>query len=80
MDKYLIKKRPLEGSSMGSKPTPTTSNQECSQPPSSSSKKVCSEFQIENLILDPGLRPSITSYHVNNQDRIRRVYLQKGHC
>ncbi|KAI0518833.1 hypothetical protein KFK09_006269 [Dendrobium nobile] len=36
------------------------------------------EIDIENLPANPGLRPSIWSYDVNDRDRVRRAYLLKG--
>ncbi|KAI0520270.1 hypothetical protein KFK09_007741 [Dendrobium nobile] len=36
------------------------------------------EIDIDNLPADPGLRPSIWSYDVNDRDRVRRAYLLKG--
>ena len=38
------------------------------------------EFNPTNLHADPGLRPSITSYHPNVQDDVRMTYLQRGPC
>ena len=45
-----------------------------------SSKRICVDFNLENLPSNPGLRENISSYHPNNHDEIRRYYLQKGHC
>ncbi|KAI0510290.1 hypothetical protein KFK09_010891 [Dendrobium nobile] len=36
------------------------------------------EIDIDNLPADPGLRPSIWSYDVNDRDGVRRAYLLKG--
>ena len=33
-----------------------------------------------DFLLDHGLRDNISSYHPNDQDEIRKYYLQKGHC
>jgi hypothetical protein len=33
---------------------------------------------LNNLSLNPGLLEKISSYHSNNQDNIRRAYIQKG--
>ena len=76
MDKYLIKrskKRTSEQSSVGEKPI-------SNETPSSSSKKISLEFNPEELIFDPGLRPPIASYDVNEHDKIRRAYLSKPPC
>ena len=43
---------------------------------SSSSKRIC--VDLNNLPSDPGLREKISSYHPNDQDNIRRAYIQKG--
>ena len=67
MDKYLIRKPHTEDSSLV-------------QNSSSSSKRICVDFNLENLPSDPGLWEKISSYHPNNHDEIRRYYLQKGHC
>ena len=48
------------------------------QDSSSSSKQIC--VDLNNLPSDPGLREKISSYYPNDQDNIRRVYLQKGPC
>ena len=45
---------------------------------SSSSKRIC--VDLNNLPSDPGLREPISSYHPNDQDNIRRAYIQKGPC
>ena len=50
------------------------------QDSSSSSKRICVDFNLENLPSDPGLRQKILSYHPNNHDEIRRYYLTKGPC
>ena len=50
------------------------------QDSSSSSKRICVDFNLENLPLDPRLREKISSYHPNNHNEIRRYYLQKGSC
>ena len=50
------------------------------QDSSLSSKWIRVEFNLENLLSDPGLRQKISSYHPNNYDEIRRYYLQKGPC
>ena len=47
---------------------------------SSSSKRIHVDFNLENLLLDPGLRQKISSYHPNNHAEIRRHYLIKGPC
>ncbi|KAH7679324.1 Ribonuclease H-like protein [Dioscorea alata] len=38
------------------------------------------EVDLKNLPADPGLRPLISIYHPNDQDKVRRAYLQKGPC
>ena len=48
--------------------------------PSSSSKKISLEFNPKELISNPGLRPPIASYDVNECDKIRRAYLSKPPC
>ena len=58
MDKYLIRK-------------PHTQDSFPVQDSSSSSKRICVDFNLENLS---------SSYHLNNRDEIRRYYLQKGSC
>jgi hypothetical protein len=45
---------------------------------SSSSKRIC--VDLNNLPSDPRLREKISSYHPNDQDNIRRAYIQKGPC
>jgi hypothetical protein len=30
--------------------------------------------------VDPGLRKNISEYHHNDQDEIRKAYMQKGSC
>ena len=67
MDKYLIRKSCTQDSS------PV-------QDSSSSSKRICVDFNLENLHSDPGQQEKISSYHPNNHDEIRRFYLQKGPC
>ena len=67
MDKYLIRK-------------PCTQDSSSVQDSSSSSKRICVDFNLENFPSDPGLRENVSSYHLNNHDEIRRYYLQKGPC
>jgi hypothetical protein len=64
MDKFLIRK-----------PQDSSSSQEKQ---SSSSKRIC--VDLNNLPSDPGLREKISFYHPNDQDNIRRAYIQKGPC
>ena len=73
MDKYLIKrskKRTFKQSSVENK---LISN----ETPSSNLKKISLEYNPEELISNPSLRPSIASYDVNECDKIRRAYLSK---
>ena len=45
--------------------------------------KICdkrSRVDLNNLPSDLGLRPKISYYHPNDQEEIRRVYIQKGPC
>ena len=67
MDKYLIRK-------------PRTQDSTPAQDSSSSSKRICVDFNLESLPLDLGLWQKISSYHPNNHDEIRRYYLTKDHC
>ena len=67
MDKYLIRK-------------PHTQDSTLVQDSSSFSKRICVDFNLENLPSDLGLWEKISSYHPNNHDEIRRYYLQKGPC
>ena len=50
------------------------------QDSSSSSKRICVDFNLENIPSEPRLREKISSYHPNNHYKIRRFYLQKGPC
>ncbi|KAK1379763.1 putative transcription factor and/or regulators TTF-type(Zn) family [Heracleum sosnowskyi] len=38
------------------------------------------QVELSSLIADPGLRISISQYHPNIRDQVRRAYLQKGPC
>ncbi|KAJ9543702.1 hypothetical protein OSB04_023409 [Centaurea solstitialis] len=38
------------------------------------------KVDLDSLPADPGQRPSMEVYHVNQRDEIRRHYLQKGPC
>ena len=38
------------------------------------------EVDLANLPSDPGLRPKISDYDPNDQDVVRRAYLQRGPC
>ncbi|KAJ9539525.1 hypothetical protein OSB04_032258 [Centaurea solstitialis] len=38
------------------------------------------KIDLDSLPADPGQRPSMEVYHVNQRDEIRRHYLQKGPC
>ena len=67
MDKYLIRK-------------PHTQNSSPVQDSSSSSKQIRVDFNLENFSANLGLQEKISSYHPNNHDEIRRIYLQKGLC
>ena len=65
MDKYLIRKPRTQDSSLVQ---------------DSSSKWIRVDFNLENLLSNPGLQQKISSYHPNNHDKIRRYYLTKGPC
>ena len=63
MDKFLTKR-------------PRSSSEHCGS--SSQQQQPHVEINLNELPSDPGLRPRITTYHPNDQDKIRRAYLQKG--
>ncbi|KAF8393116.1 hypothetical protein HHK36_021357 [Tetracentron sinense] len=44
------------------------------------SKSIQPEVNLTDLPADPGLRIRISNYNPNDQDEIRRLYLQKGPC
>ena len=73
MDKYLIRKPCTQDSSPVQDSFPVQNS-------SSSSKRICVDFNLENLHSDPRLREEISFYHPNNHDEIRRHYLTKGPC
>ena len=73
MDKYLIRKPHTQDSSL-------VQDSSHVQDSSSSSKRIRVDFNLENLLSDPGLQQKISSYHPNNHDEIRRHYLTKGPC
>ena len=68
MEKFLIRK-PQDSSSTQEKQSDYNSRP-------NSSKRIC--VDLNNLPSDPGLREKISSYHPNDQDNIRRAYIQKG--
>ena len=85
MDKYLIRKLRTQDSSPMQDSSPVQDSfpvQDSSpvQDSTSSSKRIRVDFDLENLLSDPGLRQKISSYHPNNHDEIRRHYLTKGPC
>ncbi|KAL7132312.1 hypothetical protein ABFS83_12G065000 [Erythranthe nasuta] len=45
-----------------------------------SSNKPLQEINLEDLPADPGQRHGILQYNVNDRDRVRTAYLQKGPC
>jgi hypothetical protein len=49
-----------------------------SSPPPPSQSSAPSVYDINRLPHDPGERQPISSYHVNDQDAIRRAYILKG--
>ncbi|XP_029151657.1 uncharacterized protein [Arachis hypogaea] len=67
MEKYFKRTSSLE---IGSQNNSSTS----------SNKRRFLEFEVDNLIADPGQRPKISSYHPNDRDKVRCAYLQKGPC
>lgn len=74
MDKFFIRK-----SSMTSEETSQRqiTNQEQVH---ASSKKSRIETDLNDLPSDPGLRIKISAYDPNDQEKVRRAYLQKGPC
>ncbi|XP_012835791.1 PREDICTED: zinc finger MYM-type protein 1-like [Erythranthe guttata] len=46
----------------------------------SSSNQTLMEINLEDIPADPGQRPGILQYNINDRDRVRRAYLQKGPC
>ncbi|XP_025636151.1 uncharacterized protein [Arachis hypogaea] len=67
MEKYFKRTSSLE---IGSQNNSSTS----------SNKRRFLEFEVDNLIADPGQQPKISSYHPNDRDKVRCAYLQKGPC
>ncbi|XP_022871961.1 uncharacterized protein LOC111391053, partial [Olea europaea var. sylvestris] len=45
-----------------------------------STKKSRAQFNVDDLISDPGKRPPIESYDPNIRNDVRMTYLQKGPC
>lgn len=43
-------------------------------------KKRFLDVDLDDLPIDPRERNQVSYYHPNDRDKIRRVYLQKGHC
>jgi len=79
IDAFLKKK----GDDSNSKMSSSTSNPQASVPVQRPSKMLRIESQIESVDIstiqhDPGLRPQISEYPVNQQDEIRRAYLKDG--
>jgi len=79
IDAFLKKK----GDDSNSKMSSSTSNPQASVPVQRPSKMLRIESQIESIDIstiqhDPGLRPQISEYPVNQQDEIRRAYLKDG--
>uniref|UniRef100_A0A5B7B014 Putative zinc finger MYM-type protein 1-like n=1 Tax=Davidia involucrata TaxID=16924 RepID=A0A5B7B014_DAVIN len=72
MEKFLKRKSTI---SQDSSPTQESRSGDHSQ---QSSKQ--SRVDLKDLPADPGLRQKISYYHPNDQDEIRRAYLQKGPC
>ena len=66
MDKFLIKGKKKINEEIDSNHT--------------SPKKKRVELNLDDLPSDPGLRPPISSYPFNDQDKIRRTYLQRSPC
>ena len=79
MDKYLIRKPRTQDSSPMQDSSPVQESFPV-QDSSSSFKRIRVDFNLENLLSNPGLRQKISSYHPNNHDEIRRHYLTKGPC
>ncbi|KAH7688620.1 Ribonuclease H-like protein [Dioscorea alata] len=74
MEKYFKRKSLFEESSSTlEKSDEPQITQQCS-------KQAHVEVDLKNLPADPGLRPLISTYHPNDQDKVRRAYLQKGPC
>ncbi|KAK8928702.1 hypothetical protein KSP39_PZI017702 [Platanthera zijinensis] len=44
------------------------------------SKRLREDFDVSEIISDPGLRPFISDFHVNIHDQVRRAYWLKGPC
>ena len=67
MDKFVIRKPSMRQGSSSASPI----EENCT-------KKM--RIDLSNLPSDPGLREKISTYHPNDQEAIRRFYLQKGPC
>ena len=79
MSKYLIRK-PRTQDSSPMQDSFLVQDSFSVQDSSSSSKRIHVDFNLENLLLDPGLRQKISFYYPNNHNEIRRYYLTKGPC
>ncbi|KAK1355670.1 hypothetical protein POM88_048926 [Heracleum sosnowskyi] len=77
MDKFLIKLGPASAREPTIDQT-KGGNQDNNVESSSNYEYVVPDFA--NLPADPGLRLKITKYHLNDRDKVRRAYLQKGPC
>ncbi|RZC71861.1 hypothetical protein C5167_035007 [Papaver somniferum] len=49
-------------------------------PQQATSNTVHDEFSVWNLQSDPAMRKPISSYHPNDQDKVRRAYMKMGPC
>ncbi|XP_004512321.1 uncharacterized protein [Cicer arietinum] len=65
MERFFKKKLPLKRK--------LSSNEQ-----QSNSQEQLIEVNLEELPLDPGKRIKISAYHPNDQDRVRKTYLQRG--
>ncbi|XP_039130910.1 zinc finger MYM-type protein 1-like [Dioscorea cayenensis subsp. rotundata] len=71
MDKFLIK-RPRSGESSNACKAPLGSE--------SSEKNAHANFDLDDIISDPGLRKPIEDFDIRIRDQVRRKYLTRGPC
>lgn len=77
---FQPKQKSIPNSSTSSCASSPTTDSSRAQELLNNTKKSWAQFNVDDLISDPGIRPPIESYDPNIRDVVRMAYLEKGPC
>lgn len=79
MDKFFIKRK-ISNEESSIEQNTRRHNSVHNEPMKFSSRQTYVELNLSSLLVDLELRIKILEYHLNDRDKVRKIYLQKGPC